>query len=97
MKPTALLINTAVEKLLMKLIYLKPWSQGRLPEQAFDVIDGEWLEQDKLKRHPLIEYSRLNNNLLIVPHIGGSTAEFINLARIFMARKIVNYFTNSQY
>ena len=30
---------------------------------GLDVIDGEWLEKE-LSKHPLINYSKNNNNLL---------------------------------
>ena len=96
MKPNALLINTSRGKIIDETALLEALRLGQLAGAGLDVIDGEWLEQDKLKAHPLIEYSRLNNNLLIVPHIGGSTTESINLARIFMAKKIVNFLTNLQ-
>ena len=46
---------------------------------------------NELYNHPLIKYSRHNNNLLITPHIGGSTKESIKGARMFMAKKVALY------
>ena len=97
MKPSALLINTSRGKIVDETALLEALVLGQLAGAGLDVIDGEWMEQDELKHHPLIEYSRLNNNLLIVPHIGGATKESINLARIFMAKKILNYLSISQH
>ena len=56
---------------------------------GLDVIHGEW--DENLTEHPLIKYARRNDNLIITPHIGGSTAESIVAARIFMAQKLADY------
>ena len=53
---------------------------------GLDVIDGEWLSDEERKHHPLIQYANSNQNLLILPHIGGSTSETVDGARIFMAK-----------
>ena len=61
-----------------------------------DVIDGEWLNRQQLLKHKLVSYAQQSNNLLIVPHIGGSTNESIILARNFMAKKISNYLSSDK-
>ena len=61
---------------------------------GLDVIDGEWLDRKKLLKHPLIRYMKNNNNLLIVPHIGGASVESINGARIFIMKKIIKLLKN---
>lgn len=94
MKPTALLINTSRGKIIDESALLEALTSGRLAGAGLDVVDGEWLSQQELRNHPLIEHSRSNENLIIVPHIGGSTTESINLARIFMAKKIADYLKN---
>ena len=55
---------------------------------ALDVIDGEWLSKQNLKKHVLIKYARKNKNLVIVPHIGGATEESIYGARFFIIQKL---------
>lgn len=97
MKPTALLINTSRGKIVDEFALLDALGSGQIAGAGLDVIDGEWLDQNELIHHPLIEYSRMNNNLLIVPHIGGSTTESINLSRIFMAQKIKDHFIDLKY
>ena len=41
---------------------------------GLDVIDGEWMSDRDRKTHPLIQYANHNQNLLVLPHIGGSTS-----------------------
>jgi len=94
MKPTAVLINTSRGKIIDETALLEALKSGEIAGAGLDVINGEWLDKQELRQHPLIEYSRANNNLIIVPHIGGSTTESINLARIFMAKKIVRFLEN---
>ena len=62
---------------------------------GLDVIDGEWLTEKEIYNHPLIKFSRENNNLLITPHVGGATRESIVGSRIFMAEKVAAYLKNN--
>lgn len=96
MKPTALLINTSRGKIIDEKALLEALTNKTISGAGLDVVDGEWLSNQELISHPLIEYSRCNNNLVIVPHIGGSTFESINLARVFMAKKIKEHVCNHQ-
>ena len=91
MKKTAILINTARGKIISEDDLLKALNEKKIAGAALDVIDGEWLCKEKKKKHKLISYSRLKNNLLITPHIGGATKESIQDSRIFMAKKIVQH------
>jgi len=93
MKPNAILLNTSRGKIVDEAALLSALRAGRIAGAGLDVIDGEWLAQSELHAHPLIAYSRENENLLIVPHIGGSTRESIYGARVFMARKLADYLT----
>jgi D-3-phosphoglycerate dehydrogenase / 2-oxoglutarate reductase len=91
MKHNAILLNTSRGKIVDEAALLSALRSGRIAGAGLDVIDGEWLAQSELHAHPLIAYSRENDNLLIVPHIGGSTRESIYGARVFMARKLASY------
>ena len=56
---------------------------------ATDVLADE-LEFDKeFNSHPLVEYSKGNNNLIIVPHIGGMTHESREATDVFISAKVV--------
>ena len=50
---------------------------GKLAGAAVDVLDGEFVPGFKhhVGDHPLVQYARTHDNLLITPHIGGSTVD----------------------
>jgi D-3-phosphoglycerate dehydrogenase len=89
MKRSAILINTSRGKIINELDLLNALKSKRIRAAGLDVIDGEWLDKRKLLKHPLIKYMKKNNNLIIVPHIGGSSVESINGARIFIMKKLL--------
>ena len=94
MKPGAIVINTSRGRIIREDALLTALDGGWIAGAALDVIDGEWLSEEQLYEHPLIVYARDHDNLLIVPHIGGSTIESIYGARIFMANKLDFCFMN---
>jgi D-3-phosphoglycerate dehydrogenase len=89
MKPGAFLINTSRGGLVDEAALLDALQEKRIAGAGLDVIDGEWM--DDILDHPLVQYSRQNENLLITPHIGGATVESIYGARVFMARKVADF------
>lgn len=91
MKPGAILLNTSRGRIVDEAALLEALRSGRLAGAGLDIVDGEWLSTEELAAHPLIEYARTHENLLITPHIGGSTRESIYGARVFMARKVAQY------
>ena len=77
MKNTSILINTSRGKIVDEITLLDCLKNNLIAGAGLDVIDGEWLTDKNRINHPLIDYSKKNSNLLIVPHIGGSTEESI--------------------
>lgn len=89
MKRNAILINTSRGKIINEKDLIYALKSKRIRAAGLDVIDGEWLDKRKLLKHPLIKYMKKNKNLIIVPHIGGSSVESINGARIFIMKKLL--------
>jgi D-3-phosphoglycerate dehydrogenase / 2-oxoglutarate reductase len=94
MKSNAIILNTSRGGILDETALLSALMSGSIGGAGLDVIDGEWLSHEDLLKHPLIAYSRTHENLLISPHVGGSTTESIYGARVFMARKMANFIRN---
>jgi len=71
------LINTARGAVVNTKAMLKALNSGKLLGVGLDVMDDEF-ERDFDKgvgEHPLIEYAKTHDNLLITPHIAGSTVD----------------------
>lgn len=91
MKKNAILINTSRGKIINEKDLLYALKKKLVAGAGLDVIDGEWLDKKKLSKHPLIKYSKANDNLIISAHIGGSTLESIKMARDY----VFNYLLHS--
>ncbi|MEW5724949.1 MAG: hypothetical protein AB1896_17695, partial [Thermodesulfobacteriota bacterium] len=57
---------------------------------AVDVLEGEFNPgfADLVGGHPLVEYARTHDNLIITPHIGGSTQDAWALTQRYTIEKI---------
>jgi D-3-phosphoglycerate dehydrogenase / 2-oxoglutarate reductase len=91
MKKTAILINTARGRIVEEAALLEALRSGTIAGAGLDVIDGEWMTEKERAVHPLIEFAREHDNLVISPHVGGATIESIYGARVFMAQKVADY------
>jgi phosphoglycerate dehydrogenase-like enzyme len=71
------LINTARGELLDWDALLDALKSGHLAGAALDVFEGEFIPgfMDRFPEHPVLEYARTNDNLILTPHIGGSTVD----------------------
>jgi D-3-phosphoglycerate dehydrogenase / 2-oxoglutarate reductase len=73
MKPGAVLINTSRGAVVDGDALLEALREGRLAGAALDVLEGEW--RGDLAGHPLVQYAREHDNLIITPHLGETTRE----------------------
>jgi D-3-phosphoglycerate dehydrogenase len=76
-KPGAYLINTARGELVDWEALLEALRSGHLAGVATDVFEGEFVPgfAERFPSHPVLEYARAHNNLILTPHIGGSTID----------------------
>ncbi len=91
MKKGACFINTARGELLDEGALLQALENGKLSGAALDVLKGDssW-ESEIPEGHPLINYAKKNNNLLITPHIGGYGKQSIELTRQYITQKLLH-------
>jgi D-3-phosphoglycerate dehydrogenase len=71
----AVLVNTARGELLDTEALLELMDCGHIAAAALDTIDGEYFPgfTDHWQDHPVAVYARSHDNLILTPHIGGST------------------------
>ncbi len=88
MRSDAWLINTARGGIVDEAALLEALETGRIAGAAVDVIEHETVAGHVSVSHPLVQYARSHDNLLISPHIGGSTFEAMESTARFIAGKI---------
>lgn len=71
----AVLVNTARGEVVDEAALIDALENGPLAGAALDVQDGEFAPEFTPRASPLVEYARRHDNLLITPHIGGSTED----------------------
>ena len=85
MKRGAVFINTSRGAITDEQALLQSLVDGRLAAAGIDVLDGE----PEIDHHPLVEYARRHENLLITPHIGGFSPDAVRLVVAHAARRIL--------
>lgn len=90
MKRTAFLVNTSRGELLDETALLSALAAKRIAGAALDVLKGE--SSAGMANHPVVRYAKRHSNLLITPHIGGCTAESMDVTERFMAELLCKEF-----
>jgi D-3-phosphoglycerate dehydrogenase len=80
-------VNTARGAILDSAALLDLLETEHLAGAAIDVLDAE-RDEGALRDHPLIDYARTHDNLIITPHIGGASLQAMARTEIFMAEKL---------
>lgn len=85
MRPQAVLVNTSRGGVVDEEALAEAIETGAIGGAALDVLDGEPETAD----HPLVKLSRKTDRVLIVPHVGGNTAESFEKTEIFLAGRVL--------
>ncbi len=88
MKSGVVIVNTSRGAIIDETELLTALQGGKVAAAGLDVIDGEW--RTDLAEHPLIRYARTHDNLIISPHLGGSTYESQLMTMAFTANKLAD-------
>ena len=86
-KNDSILINTSRGGVIDEKALLAALEKNKIMGAALDVVQDEFnFSEDNL----LVEYANRNNNLLIIPHIGGNTYESFEKTERFLAEKLID-------
>ena len=90
-KDGAFFVNTSRGELVDHDALLKALESGKLAGAAVDVLDGEFAPDfgAKVLDQPLVKYAAEHDNLIITPHIGGSTLDAWSLTQEYTVQKII--------
>ena len=91
MKDTAFLINVARGSLVDEDALLGALKNKKIQGAALDVLK----EEPPSENNKLIIYAKSNDNLIITPHLGGSTEEAVYDAARHVVRKVKEFFNSS--
>lgn len=97
MKNSAYLINTAIREVVKEDDLLTALKKGEIAGYGADVLADELWFDKSFKNHPLVEYAKKNQNVIILPHIGGMTHESRQATDIFMANKLKNFIWQKKF
>ena len=89
MRPGSVLLNTARGEIVDEQALLEALESGRLSGAAIDTLAGEQPDGSHAAGNPLVEYARAHENLIILPHLGGATAEATERTQVYISEKLV--------
>ena len=93
----ATLVNTSRGEVIDETALLEALESGRLAGAALDVLAAERnVTSGALRDHPLLEYTRHNDRLLITPHIGGACIDALEATEVFMVRKLEQHLPGAE-
>lgn len=86
MKQGSWFVNTSRGGVVDEAALLVALESGHLAGAALDVLSGEPAVD---ARHPVVQYAKGHDNVLVVPHIGGNTVESFEKTELFLAGKVL--------
>jgi len=92
MKNGSVFLNTSRGELVNEKALLKAIDSEKISGALLDVLNNEnSIKEDWLINSNIWKKSLINENIIIVPHIGGATIESMEETEVFMANKLVKY------
>jgi phosphoglycerate dehydrogenase-like enzyme len=79
-----IIINTSRGQIIDEVALLSGLLSGHIGAAGLDVLTGE----PEINNHPLVDYARVNENLLITPHCGGYSPDSLSMVCARAAEKI---------
>ena len=89
MKKGSIFINTARGEITDEKALLAVLRSGQLAGAAIDTLAGESPDGSHLKRNALVRWAKNNENLIIVPHLGGATSEAIGRTQRYITDLVI--------
>jgi len=86
-KHNLILINTSRGEIIDEDYLLECLKNKKILGAGLDVLNGE----PKTSGHPLVNYSKNYNNLIITPHCGGFSYDAVNIVCKRAVEKAVNF------
>lgn len=92
MKNSVYVINTSRGMIVNEKDLVKALKDGVIQGYAADVLDGElFFDENGTHKHPLVNYSRTAENVVLTPHLGGMTYESRRDTDVFIAEKLARF------
>lgn len=97
-KKGAKIINTSRGKILNEEELIIRLKNGLIGGYATDVLSNEvfFSKTKKISNNKLYNLSKVNENIIITPHIGGATSDSMIMAENYVIKKFINIFRNGE-
>ena len=88
-KPGSYFINTSRGEIVDESALVWALETGKLAGAATDVLCGEFKPDFDVKKNALVRYAKEHDNLIITPHIGGSTQDAWDMTQRRIIEKVI--------